>query len=111
MACNKLIRNYDFFYFCCSYILSIKYNVIRTNLLVKVAINAKFERKSDIKVQGFGPRTSHTGLVRDPVIKGGNDALTEQSKPREPATQQSWMTLKMQEKPITDMTMMDKDTF
>ena len=53
-------------------------------------MNAKFERNSATKVQGLGPRASHTGPVRDPVIKGGNDALTEQSKPREPAMQQSW---------------------
>jgi len=63
------------------------YSVIRTNLQLKVSMNAKFERYSDTKLQGFGPRASHTGPVRVPVITGGSDASTEQSTPRKPATQ------------------------
>jgi len=56
-------------------------------------MNAKFERNSDTKVQGFGPRASHTGPVRDPVITGGNDALTEQSSPSRPAMKQQYANL------------------
>jgi len=36
-------------------------------------------------VHGFGPRASHTGPVRIPVISGGKDESTEQSTPRKPA--------------------------
>jgi len=53
-----------------------------------VSKNAKFARNNDTNRQGFGPRASHTGRVRDPMITGGNDALIEQSKPKEPTKQQ-----------------------
>jgi len=58
------------------------YDVIRTNLQLKVSMNAKFVRNSETKVHGTGPRASHTGPVRVPVITGGDDASTEQSTPR-----------------------------
>jgi len=45
-------------------------------------MNAKFVRNSETKVHGTGPRASHTGPVRVPVITGGNDASIEQSTPR-----------------------------
>jgi len=41
-----------------------------------------------MKVHGTGPRASHTGPVRVPVIRGGNDASIEQSTPRNPARKQ-----------------------
>jgi len=43
-------------------------------------------RNIETKVQGYGPRMSHTGPVRIPPITGGNVASTEQSTPRKPAT-------------------------
>ena len=49
-------------------------------------MNANCVRKIEMKVQGFGPRMSHTGPVRIPPITGGNAASTEQSTPRKPAT-------------------------
>ena len=53
----------------------------RTNLQLKVPTNANCVRKMETRVQGFGPRASHSGAVRTPVIAGGDVALTEQSAP------------------------------
>ena len=46
--------------------------------------------KINTKVQGFGPRASHTGPVRTPVSIGGKVALSEQSTPINPAQQQQY---------------------
>jgi len=64
------------------------YNVTLTNLQLNVSMNVNCVRKIEMKVQGFGPRMSHTGPVRIPPITGGNAASTEQSTPRKPATSQ-----------------------
>jgi len=54
---------------------------IHTNLQEKVWINVNCVRNIEIKVHGFGPRTSHTGPVRSPMMIGGKDASSEQSTP------------------------------
>ena len=61
------------------------YDVVRTNLQLNESPNASPVRNSATKVHGFGPRASHTGPVRIPVISGGKDESTEQSTPRKPA--------------------------
>ena len=44
-------------------------------------MNVNCARNIEIKVHGFGPRTSHTGPVRSPIMTGGKDASSEQSTP------------------------------
>ena len=46
-------------------------------------MNVNCVRKIDTKVQGIGPRASHAGPVRSPVINGSAFTLTEQSTPIE----------------------------
>ena len=77
---------------------TMSYDVIRTNLQLKVSMNVNCVRNSEMKVQGFGPRASQTGPIRIPVISGGKAALTEQSTPRKPATwMNEWMNKWMNE--------------
>jgi len=61
---------------------------IRTNVQLNVSVNANWVRNIETKLQGFGPRTSHVGPARVPVIVGGKLAATEQSAPRKPATKE-----------------------
>ena len=56
-------------------------------------MNVNCVRNSETKVHGTGPRASHTGPVRVPVITGGNDASIEQSTPRNPARKQEHVHL------------------
>jgi len=53
--------------------------ILRTNLQTKLALKWTPETIIITKLQGCGPRASHTGPERNPVMTGGKSTSSEQS--------------------------------
>ena len=55
--------------------------MIRTNLQLNVSMKVNCVRKREMKLQGIGPRASHAGPVRNPMMIGAKPMTSEQSTP------------------------------